>query len=78
VWDDFTNLNPYPAGFNAAPANTNPGITFDNGATINILTGPYKIKGFIPTSYTQLSGHPGAFVSADTPRQIQFGLQVKF
>ena len=75
VWDDFTNLNPYPAGFNAS---ANPVITFDNGSTMNILTGPFKVTGFKPASYTQLSGHPGAFVSADTPRQIQFGLQITF
>jgi hypothetical protein len=75
VWDDFTNLNPYPSGFNAS---ANPVITFDSGATMNILTGPYKVNGFKPTSYTQLSGHPGAYVSAGTPRQIQFGLQVTF
>jgi hypothetical protein len=64
VWDDFTSANPL--------------ITFDNGDTINLLTGPYKVNGFKPTSFTQLSGHPGAFVSAGTPRQIQFGLQVVF
>jgi hypothetical protein len=76
VWDDFTNLNPYPStGFNPG---VNPVITFDNGATMNILTGPFKVNGFKPTSFTQLSGHPGAYVSADTPRQIQFGLQVVF
>src|SRR5262245_51018358 len=76
VWDDFTNLNPYPAtGFNPS---VNPVITFDNGATMNILTGPFKVNGFKPTSYTQLSGHPGAFVSAGTPRQLQFGLQLMF
>jgi hypothetical protein len=78
VWDDFTSKNPYPLGFNNALPNTNPVITFDNGATMNILTGPFKVNGFKPTSFTQLSGHPGAFVSAGTPRQIQFGLQVMF
>jgi hypothetical protein len=75
VWDDFTNLNPYASGFNP---NANPVITFDNGANLNLLTGPFKVNGFKPTSFTQLSGHPGAFVSASTPRQVQFGLQVTF
>src|SRR5215468_9110290 len=76
VWDDFTSKNPYPStGFNSS---VNPVVTFDNGATMNMLTGPFKLDGFKPTSYTQLSGHPGAFVSAGTPRQIQFGLQVMF
>ncbi len=78
VWDDFTSKNPYPTGFNNALPNTSPVITFDNGATMNILTGPFKVNGFKPTSFTQLSGRPGAFVSAGTPRQIQFGLQVMF
>jgi len=45
---------------------------------MNILTGPFKVNGFKPTSFRQLSGVPGAFVSAGTPRQIQFGLQVIF
>jgi len=75
VWDDFTSLNPYPTGFNSS---ANPVITFANGDTMNILTGPFKVNGFKPTSFRQLSGVPGAFVSAGTPRQIQFGLQVIF
>jgi hypothetical protein len=76
VWDDFTTLNPYPStGFNSS---VNPVITFANGDTMNILTGPFKVNGFKPTSYKQLSGVPGAFVSAGTPRQIQFGLQLIF
>jgi Carboxypeptidase regulatory-like domain len=78
VWDDFTSLNPYPTGFNNALPNTNPVITFANGDTMNILTGPFNVNGFKPTNYKQLSGVPGAFVSAGTPRQIQFGLQVIF
>ncbi|HEU0175433.1 MAG TPA: TonB-dependent receptor [Blastocatellia bacterium] len=78
VWDDFTTLNPYPTGFNNALPNTNPVITFANGETMNILTGPFNVNGFKPTSYKQLSGVPGAFVSAGTPRQIQFGLQLMF
>jgi hypothetical protein len=75
VWDDFTTLNPYPTGFNSS---VNPVITFANGDTMNILTGPFKVNGFKPNNYKQLSLVPGAFVSAGTPRQIQFGLQVVF
>jgi hypothetical protein len=78
VWDDFTTKNPYPSTVTPFNSSVNPVITFDNGATMNILTGPFKVNGFKPTSYTQLSNHPGAFVSAGTPRQIQFGLQLMF
>jgi outer membrane receptor protein involved in Fe transport len=74
VWDDFTN--PYPAtGFDPT---VNPVVTFANGSTVNVLTGPYNLKGFKPTNFSQLSGIPLAFIGADTPRQIQFGLQVTF
>jgi hypothetical protein len=76
VWDEFPS--PYPAlGFNGAPT-ANPVLTLANGSTINLLTGPFNVKGFKPTNVDQLQGQPGAFVDAATPRQIQFGLKVSF
>jgi len=76
VWDEFSS--PYPAnGFAGAPT-ADPVVHFDNGSSMNLLTGPFNLKGFKPTSFNQLSGHPLAFVGADTPRQIQFGLKIVF
>jgi hypothetical protein len=43
-----------------------------------MLTGPYNLKGFKPTSASQLAGTPLAFVGADSARQVQFGLRVVF
>jgi len=74
VWDQF--LSPYPAtGFDP---NVNPVVTFGNGSTMNMLTGPYNLKGFAPASASQLNGQPLAFVGADNPRQVQFGLKLVF
>ena len=75
VWDEFSS--PYPAnGFLGAPT-ANPVVTFANGSTANLLTGPYNLKGFVPTNKNQLAGTPGAFVDVDNPRRIQFGLRLK-
>jgi len=74
VWDQF--LSPYPAtGFDP---NINPVVTFANGSSVNMLTGPYNLKGFKPTSSSQLAGTPLAFVGADAARQVQFGLRFAF
>jgi hypothetical protein len=43
-----------------------------------MLTGPYNLKGFVPTSKTQLADTPLAFVGADSPRQVQFALKLSF
>jgi hypothetical protein len=64
VWDQFD------------PNNLNP--TFANGTTANLLTGPYNLKGFAPTSASQLQQTPLAFIGVDNPRRIQFGLRVSF
>jgi hypothetical protein len=74
VWDQFPS--PYPAtGFDP---NINPVVTFANGSSVNLLTGPYNLKGFKPTSSSQLAGTPLAFVGADNARQVQFGLRFAF
>jgi hypothetical protein len=74
VWDQF--LSPYPtAGFNSS---INPVVTFADGSSVNMLTGPYNLKGFVPTNANQLNGQPLAFVGADSPRQVQFGLKLVF
>src|SRR5262249_36939675 len=57
VWHH--SLRPSPAsGFDP---NVNPVVTFANGSSMNMLTGPYNLKGFKPTSASQLNGQPLAF-----------------
>ena len=74
VWDQFRS--PYPAtGFDPA---VNPVVTFANGTTLNMLKGPYNLKGFVPTNKNQLADTPLAFVGVDAPRRIQFGLRIAF
>ncbi len=81
VWDQF--LSPYPA---AGCLDTVTGtcdaakgvVTFANGSTANLLTGPYNLKPFIPTSNKQLQGVPLAFVGVDNPRRLQFALRLAF
>jgi len=74
VWDQF--LSPYTAtGFDP---NINPVVTFANGSSVNMLTGPYNLKPFKPTNANQLAGTPLAFVGADSARQVQFGLRFSF
>ncbi len=52
-------------------------VALDNGATANLLTGPFNLKGFKPASSAQL-GDPLVFSRADNPRRIQFGLKLSF
>src|SRR5271156_88016 len=44
---------------------------------VNLLNGPYRFKGFVPTSADQLAG-PLAFRSANPPRQVSLALQFAF
>jgi hypothetical protein len=52
-------------------------VTLANSQVVNLLTGPYNLKGFVPHSVGDL-GSPLSFESADLPRQIQFGLKIVF
>jgi hypothetical protein len=52
-------------------------VTLANGQIVNLLTGPYNVGGFKPTSIGDLAS-PLSFQSADSPRQIQFGLRIAF
>ena len=52
-------------------------VTLANGQVVNLLTGPYNLHGFVPHSLADLAS-PLSFQSADSPRQIQFGLKVAF
>ncbi|HEV8484086.1 MAG TPA: TonB-dependent receptor [Blastocatellia bacterium] len=81
VWDQF--LSPYPAAGCLDPVTgtcdaAKAVVTFANGSTANLLTGPYNLKPFVPTSNKQLQGVPLAFVGADNPRRLQFALNLSF
>jgi hypothetical protein len=78
VWDQFDTLNPYGAGGFLGNPTANPVVTFANGTTGNLLTGPYNFKGFVPTSASQLQNVPLAFVGTDSPRQVSIGLRFSF
>jgi hypothetical protein len=43
-----------------------------------MLTGPYNLKGFVPTDKSQLADTPLAFVGVDSPRRIQLALKFAF
>ena len=78
VWDQFDTLNPYSStGFLGNPG-ANPVVTFANGTTGNLLTGPFNFKGFVPTSAAQLQNVPLAFVGTDSARRVSVGLRVSF
>ncbi|HKV42270.1 MAG TPA: hypothetical protein VJX67_23910, partial [Blastocatellia bacterium] len=51
--------------------------TLANGQTVNLLTGPYNLSGFVPKTLGDTAS-PLAFQTADQPRQIQFGLKIVF
>ncbi len=53
-------------------------VTLANGQTLNLFTGPYTgLHGVKPHSVSALQT-PLSFVSADTARQIQFGIKLAF
>jgi hypothetical protein len=64
VWDQFPAVPTLPIA--------------DTGQTLDLQNGPYNLKGFKPVTADQLQGHPLAFISADNPRRVQFGLKVVF
>ena len=45
--------------------------------TVNLLDGPYKYRGFVPKSASELSS-PLAFTAANPPRQLSLALQFAF
>jgi hypothetical protein len=67
---------------NTAVANPATGLTQSAGistpeGTVDLLNGPYRYRGFVPTSPSQLSS-PLSFSSANPPRQLSLALQVAF
>jgi hypothetical protein len=53
-------------------------VPLANGQTLDLFHGPFTgLHGVVPTNINQVQT-PLSFASADTPRQIQFGLKVAF
>jgi len=75
----FPNTAVFPAnpvtGMQIGPT-TSASVPTPEG-TVNLLSGPYNYRGFVPTSATQLSS-PLAFTAANPPRQLSFALQFAF
>jgi hypothetical protein len=65
---NLLNRTNFAAVNNILPAN--PTFALPNGR--NLLTGPYNVRGFAPTSVAQL-GQPLAFTSASPPRYVSLG-----
>jgi hypothetical protein len=70
---NLLNQTNFAAVNNILPAN--PTFALPNGGSL--LTGPYNVRGFAPTSVAQL-GQPLAFTSAYPPRYVSLGLQFGF
>ena len=70
------NIFPNTAVTNAAGVTTSAIVPTPEG-NINLLNGPYNLKGFRPVGAAQLTD-PLAFKTAAPPRQISFGMNLAF
>ncbi len=70
------NIFPNTAVTNAANVTTSAIVNTPEG-NIDLLNGPYNLKGFRPANASQLTS-PLAFKTAAPPRQISFGLELAF
>jgi len=75
----FPNTAVFPTdpqtGLQSGPT-TSALVTTSEGA-VNLLNGPYRYKGYVPTSAAELSS-PLAFSAANPGRQVSFAMQLKF
>ena len=70
------NIFPYTGNATATSYTTSAIVNTPEG-NVDLLNGPYNLKGFRPANATQLSS-PLAFKTAAPPRQISFGLEFAF
>jgi len=70
------NIFPNTAVTNSEGVTTSAVVSTPEG-NVDLLNGPYNLKGFRPTGAEQLSD-PLAFKTAAPPRQISFGLELAF
>jgi len=71
------NIFPNTAVVNPATGLTQAAVVSTPEGTVDLLNGPYRYRGFVPTSAAELST-PLAFGSANPPRQVSVALQVAF
>ncbi len=70
------NIFPNTATTNAAGTTTSAIVNTPEG-NVDLLNGPYTLRGFRPVGASQLTS-PLAYKTAAPPRQISFGLEVAF
>jgi len=78
VWDQFRSPYPIVGGVTTFDPNISPIVTFANGSKANLLSGPFNLKPFVPTTASQLADNPLAFIGVDNPRRLQFAVKVAF
>ena len=71
------NIFPNTATTDPVTGLTNSALVQTPRGTVDLLNGPYNLRGFRPASAADLTS-PLAFRSAGLPRQISFGLQLSF
>jgi hypothetical protein len=71
------NVFPNTAVVNPVTGLTQAAVVSTPEGTVDLLNGPYRYRGFVPTSAAQLST-PLAFGSANPPRQVSLALRVAF
>lgn len=76
-FSSVNNIFPDTAVANPTTGLTQSAVFATPEGTVNLLNGPYRYSGFVPTSAAQLST-PLSFASANPPRQISLALQLGF
>jgi hypothetical protein len=76
-FSSVNNIFPDTASVDPVTKLTTSAVVPTPKGTVDLLHGPYRFKGFVPTSAAELTT-PLAFRSANPPRQISFGLQLAF
>ena len=71
------NIFPNTAVVDPATGLTQSAVVPTPEGTVDLLNGPYRYRGFVPSSASQLST-PLAFASANPPRQVSLALQLAF
>ena len=71
------NIFPNTGTSSVAGGPTTSAIVSTPEGNVNLLNGPYNLKGFRPVGATQLTD-PLAFKTSAPPRQISFGLELAF
>jgi hypothetical protein len=71
------NIFPNTAVADPTTGLTTSAVVATQEGNVDLLNGPYRYRGFVPTSAAELAA-PLAFRSANNPRQVSLGLQLAF